>query len=152
LRIYVGADHRGFHLKERLVAWLRQRGHEVEDLGTHGPESTDYPDYAFAVARRVAAEPGARGLLICSNGVGMAMAANKVRGIRAALCCTRAMAEQSRRHNDANVLCLGADNQSPEEAEEILEGWLTAAFEGGRHERRVRKMMAGEEGHDPAGA
>jgi ribose 5-phosphate isomerase B len=143
-RIAIGSDHRGFELKRHCIAWLREKGIGVEDCGADSADASDYPDYASAVARKVAAGAGTLGILICSNGIGMCMTANKFKGIRAALCCTPAMADQSRRHNDANVLCLGAENQPVMAAEEILESWLGAAFEGGRHVRRVQKMMDAE--------
>lgn len=142
--IEIGSDHRGFALKAALIEWLAAQGHAARDWGCASDASCDYPDYAFAVARAVSDSPGHLGVLICSNGVGMAMAANRVPGIRAALCMTPAMAEQSRRHNDANVLALGADTVSPEENRRILAAWLAASFEGGRHARRVAKMAAGE--------
>lgn len=145
MRIHIGNDHRGFALKERATAWLREHGYEVVDHGAGGTEASDYPDHAFAVARAVVASPGDLGVVICSNGVGVSMAANKVPGARAALAVTPAMASQSRRHNDANVLALGADNVPAEENLRILEAWLAASFEGGRHTRRVEKMIQGEE-------
>ncbi len=144
MRIHIGNDHRGNELKRHLTRWLNEHGHEVVDHGCHGPDAADYPDHAFAVARAVAAAKGDLGVLICSNGVGMAMAANKVPGIRAALCVTPAMASQARRHNDANVLAMGADNASLPENLAVLEAFLAASFEGGRHARRVEKLSAGE--------
>jgi RpiB/LacA/LacB family sugar-phosphate isomerase len=140
----VGSDHRGFALRQRIRAWLAERGHPVRDHGCGGPEPCDYPDYAFAVARAVAATPGAFGVLVCGSGIGMSIVANKVPGVRAALCVTPEMARQSRRHNDANVIVLGADLAAPEENLRILEAWLGATFEGGRHARRVEKIVRGE--------
>jgi ribose 5-phosphate isomerase B len=142
--IEIGADHRGYALKQTLIRWLGERGHAVTDRGCDSPVSCDYPIVAFAVARAVAGGPDRLGVLICGSGVGMSIAANKVAGIRAALCHTPEMARLSRCHNDANVLVLGADLVSPEENRRILEAWLEAAFEGGRHARRVRQMMEGE--------
>lgn len=144
MRIHIGNDHRGFDLKRHLSAWLNDQGYEVVDHGCDSAESADYPDLAYAVARAVAAHPDDLGVLICSNGVGMSMAANKVPGVRAALCVSPAMASQSRRHNDANVLALGADNLTPDENQAVLAAWLEASFEGGRHARRVEKIRAGE--------
>ena len=144
MRIHIGNDHRGYALKQRARAWLEEHGHEVVDHGAGSTESCDYPDYAFAVARAVVAHPGDLGVVICSNGIGVSMAANKVPGARAALAVTPAMASQSRRHNDANVLALGAENVSLEENLRILAAWLAASFEGGRHARRVGKMVQGE--------
>lgn len=143
MRVHIGNDHRGYELKQRARAWLEEHGHEVVDHGSPSAEACDYPDFAFAVARAVAARPGDLGVVICSNGIGVSMAANKVPGVRAALCVTPAMASQSRRHNDANVLALGAQNVSEPENLGILEAWLAASFEGGRHARRVAKLTRG---------
>jgi len=137
MRIAAGADHGGFELKEALVARLRDAGHEVVDVGTSSPDSVDYPPYAHAVARRVAAGEVDRGLLVCGSGVGMGMAANRHPGIRAADCFSERLAELSRAHNDANVLCLGGRFLGEAEAWAITEVWLATPFEGGRHERRV---------------
>ncbi len=144
MHIEIGSDHCGYALKERLIAHLRERGHEVTDRGCDSADASDYPDHGYAVARAVAEHPGFAGILICSNGIGMSMVANKVPGVRAALCVTPAMASQSRRHNDANVLVLGADNVSAEENLRILEAWLEVSFEGGRHRQRVDKIAQGE--------
>lgn len=142
--VEIGNDHRGFQLKEKVAQWLESQGHEVHDHGCGTEASSDYPDYAFAAARAVARTSGAMGVVICSNGIGVSMAANKVPGIRAALCVTVAMASQSRRHNDANVLAIGADNADESENMKIVETWFTTAFEGGRHQRRVDKLMSNE--------
>jgi len=144
VRIGVGSDHRGFGLKQTIRRHLSERGYIVVDFGCTSPESCDYPDFAYPVARAVASGEVDLGVLICSNGVGMSMVANKVRGVRAALCTSKQMASQSRRHNDANVLALGADNLPEPENVAILDEWLAATFEGGRHERRLRKMAEGE--------
>jgi RpiB/LacA/LacB family sugar-phosphate isomerase len=144
LHIEIGCDHRGYELKERLIRYLREHGNEVTDRGCDSADASDYPDHGYAVARAVAARKESAGILICSNGIGMSMVANKVQGVRAALCVTPAMASQSRRHNDANVLVLGAANVSTEENLRILEAWLEASFEGGRHQRRVDKIAQGE--------
>jgi RpiB/LacA/LacB family sugar-phosphate isomerase len=141
MRFALGSDHAGLALKERMAARLRELGHEVADLGTHTDESVDYPDYGFAVGEAVAGGRADRGLLVCGTGLGMSYAANKVQGIRAALCTSPEMAEMSRRHNDANVLVLGGRTTPPEDATRILEAWLSSEFEGGRHERRVRKIL-----------
>ena len=138
--IAVGADHAGFALKQALVQDLSRRGLRVHDFGTHSAESTDYPAYAHAVAHAVASGLADFGLLCCSTGIGMSMAANKVPGIRAALVVNPEMATLTREHNDANVLCLGAKTSSPEQALQILDAFLTAGFAGGRHERRVKKI------------
>ncbi len=135
----LGADHGGYDLKEALKRYLLERGVTVNDFGTHSRESTDYPDYAYAVAQSVASRKAELGLLICTTGIGMSMAANKVPGVRAALVCDETAAALSRRHNDANVLCLDG-KKSPGEAQRILDQFLAARFEGGRHERRVNKM------------
>jgi len=140
MRIAIASDHRGFQLKEQLAALLASKQHEVEDLGTNGPDSVDYPDYAALVARRVSQGRADRGILICGSGIGMAIAANKFPGVRAAPCADEIAAEISRRHNDLNVLCLSADMLSPRIAERMVEVWIDAPFEGGRHERRVAKI------------
>jgi RpiB/LacA/LacB family sugar-phosphate isomerase len=144
MQIEIGSDHRGYALKGILAGWLSERGYAVRDWGCASEAACDYPDFAYAVARAVSAAPGHLGVLICSSGVGMAMAANKVPGVRAALCFTPSMAAQSRRHNDANVLALGADLVALEENLQILAAWLEARFEGGRHALRVAKLTAGE--------
>jgi len=146
MKIAVGADHAGLPLKERLSEILRQGGHEVLDRGTYSSESCDYPDFAAAVARDVASGRAERGLLVCTTGVGMAMAANKVHGIRAALGTCPEEVELVRSHNDANVLTLGAKFTKPEDAEAMLRMFLTTEFAGGRHARRVAKMSAIEDG------
>jgi ribose 5-phosphate isomerase B len=144
MRWIVGADHAGLSLKNYLVEVLRQLGDEVEDLGTHSTDSVDYPDYAAQVARRVADGEG-RGLLVCGTGIGMAMAANKVGGVRAAPVMDLESAKLSREHNNANVLALGARVTPPERALDIVRTFLKTAFEGGRHERRLNKIAALEQ-------
>lgn len=140
MKIAVGADHAGFRRKEELRGHLAKRGHEVVDFGTDGETSVDYPDFAGKVARSVSTGECERGLLICGSGIGMSIAANKVHGIRAAVCPDALSAEMSRRHNDANVLCLGARTTTETQAYSILETWLITPFEGGRHQRRVEKI------------
>jgi glycine hydroxymethyltransferase len=136
----LGADHGGFELKESLKAHLRERGLSFSDLGTDSNESCDYPDYALAVANAVANGSAELGLLVCTTGIGVSMTANKVAGIRAALVSDAATATITRQHNDANVLCLAGKTTSVESAKKILDAFLAAKFEGGRHDRRVRKM------------
>ncbi len=136
----VGSDHAGFDLKQELLGELRRIGLSYEDVGTHSKESTDYPDYAHEVSHRVASGQASLGLLCCSTGIGMSMAANKVTGIRAALVTSEEMARLTRQHNDANVLCLGARNNSAAECVKILQAFVEARFEGGRHERRIKKI------------
>ncbi len=148
--VALGADHAGYQLKEALLAWLSGRGFRVLDFGTHAREPVDYPDYAGPVAEAVATGAAARGVLVCGTGIGMAMAANKVSGVRAATCLDIHMARLSREHNDANVLALGARLTEPARALEILEVWLATPFAGGRHARRLEKLMALEQGHAPA--
>ena len=138
--VAIGADHAGFLLKERVKAWLTGRGVRVLDVGTHGTDSVDYPDFAAAVGRAVASGEARWGVLVCGTGIGMAIAANKVAGVRAAQCSDVESAAISRQHNDTNVVTLGARTTSPELAFTIVESWLGAAFEGGRHARRVEKL------------
>jgi ribose 5-phosphate isomerase B len=140
VRIALGADHRGFALKENLRRWLNERGEEVADFGTSNAESVDYPDYAFKVAGAVSRHRVDRGILVCSTGIGMSIAANKVHGVRAALVDSVKLARLSREHNDANVLCLGADSGSSAAARRIVGVWLRTEFAGGRHARRLAKI------------
>jgi RpiB/LacA/LacB family sugar-phosphate isomerase len=138
--VAVGADHRGFALKEELKAWLAARGHSVTDCGPASADRVDYPDYAFKVADAVTRHRAERGILICSTGIGMSIAANKVRGVRAALPSSVRLARLSREHNDANVLCLGADFVSGVGARRIVGVWLKTEFAGGRHAKRLAKI------------
>lgn len=140
MRISVASDHRGFQIKEQIVELLRSKGHTVDDAGTCGPESVDYPDFAAIVARKISAAEADRGILICGTGIGMAIAANKFKGVRAAPCTDEVTAEISRRHNDLNVLCLSADLVSARTAERMIETWINTEFEGGRHLRRIEKI------------
>jgi ribose 5-phosphate isomerase B len=140
MRIAIGSDHRGFQLKEKICAALREKGLAVDDVGAHSAESTDYPDYAALVAQQVSHGASDRGILICGTGIGMAIAANKFPGVRAAACNDPLMAEMSRRHNDLNVLCLASDLLSERQAESLVETWINTPFEGGRHARRVEKI------------
>jgi ribose 5-phosphate isomerase B len=142
LRIAIGSDHAGFRLKEHLVARLRDGGHEVADLGTDSEEPCDYPEFCAAVAREVAAGRAERGIVLGGSGQGEQLAANKVRGVRAALCNCLYTAEYSRLHNDANVLSIGARVVGEGLADEIVRVWLTTEFEGGRHQRRVDQITA----------
>lgn len=141
MRIAFGADHAGYELKDHLVSIAREWGHEVTDLGTNGPDSVDYPDFAKAVASRVVDGEADYGVILCSNGVGISISANKVPGIRCALCHTSWGAARARQHANANMLALGAWEIGRGVAEEILRAFLSNEFEGGRHERRVGKMM-----------
>jgi ribose 5-phosphate isomerase B len=145
MKIAIGSDHRGFDVKKRIGTLLQEMGHEVLDVGTTGTESTDYPDFAFEVGRAVSERRVDRGILICGTGIGMCIAANKVRGVRAAPCHDSITAEMSRRHNDANVLCLSADLLGDELIHRMLRIWLETEFEGGRHARRVEKIARFEE-------
>ncbi|MCI0380137.1 MAG: ribose 5-phosphate isomerase B [Gemmataceae bacterium] len=140
MKIAIGSDHRGFEVKRRLVALLQTMGHQVVDVGAEGSESVDYPDYAFQVAQRVCKAEVDRGILICGTSIGMCIAANKVKGVRAAPCHDSITAEMSRRHNDANVLCLSADLLGEELIDRMVRIWLETEFEGGRHARRVEKI------------
>ena len=142
MKIIIGSDHGGIHLKEVLKQHLTERGIEVHDAGTYTEESCDYPDIALQVCRAVTAGDGDRGILVCGTGIGMSMAANKVKGIRAALCGDVFSAIMSREHNDANVICLGERVLGSGLAVCILDAWLDTEFAGGRHARRVNKIMA----------
>jgi ribose 5-phosphate isomerase B len=150
MRIAVGADHAGWALKERLADALRRAGHEVEDCGTHGEESVDYPDFAAEVARRVAEGRADRGVLVCGTGIGMAIVANRFAGVRAAVCHDDYTAEMSRRHNDANILCVGGRVLDEARALRILDVWMSSPFDGGRHSRRVAKIDDPKRGRAPS--
>ncbi len=152
MKVAFGSDHAGYELKQQLIEAARKLGHDVTDLGTHGPESVDYPDFAEAVARAVADGRVARGVVLCSNGVGVSITANKVPGIRCALCYTSWGAARARQHADANMLALGAWEIGKAVAEEILVAFLSNEWERGRHERRVAKMMDVERRGIGAGA
>jgi ribose 5-phosphate isomerase B len=138
--IALGADHAGYSLKEKLKTWLAADGHRVIDHGTHSTDSVDYPDFAAAVAETVRAGGAERGVLVCGSGIGMAMAANKVAGVRAVVAADPTVARLSRQHNDANVLALGARLTAAGQALDVVQAWLATPFEGGRHARRVDKL------------
>jgi ribose 5-phosphate isomerase B len=142
MRIAIGSDHRGVAARKRLIGLLERIGNDVVDCGSHGEEAVDYPDVAADVARRVSEGSVDRGILLCCTGVGMAIAANKLPGVRAATCHDEVTAEMSRRHNDLNVLCLSAEMIGADVQEKILRTWLATPFEGGRHARRVAKITA----------
>lgn len=144
--VALGADHGGYPLKEYLKSFLLESGYEVRDLGTDSTRAVDYPDFALAVARAVASGQAWRGIVIDSAGIGSAIAANKVPGARAALCYDATTARNSREHNDANILTLGARLLSAETAREIVALWLETEFAGGRHQRRLDKIAAIERG------
>jgi ribose 5-phosphate isomerase B len=148
MKIALGADHAGYELKDQIKQHLEKKGIEVRDEGTSSPESVDYPDFARAVAHDVNEQRADLGILVCGSGIGMAIAANKVHGIRAAKVDTEYEAQMSREHNDANVLTLGARIVKPEEALQIVDKWLATPFAGGRHERRVEKIAAIEKEED----
>ena len=146
MKIYAGSDHAGFNLKQRLIEAARGWGHEVEDLGPATPDRVDYPDFGAKVGRAVAADSGSRGLLVCGSGIGIAMAADKVPGVRASVLWSEESAKLSRQHNDANVFSVGERLIEGDLAEAMLKVWLETEFEGGRHERRVEKIKAIESG------
>lgn len=140
MKVILASDHAGIELRQELVALLKERGTDFQDLGPQTRESVDYPDFASRVAQAVVSEPGTLGVLVCGTGIGMSIVANKHRGIRAALCTTEFEARMTRAHNDANVLCLGQRVVGAGVARGILEAFLSTAFEGGRHEKRVQKI------------
>ena len=139
MRIAIGCDHRGLNLKQFIIKLITEAGHSYEDFGGYTTDSVDYPDIAKKVAEAVATGYFERGILICDTGIGMSIAANKVKGIRAALCYDVFCAHRARQHNDANILCLGA-GQEQDAVREIVEAFLTSEFEGGRHLRRLNKI------------
>ena len=144
--IPIGSDHAGFEMKEHLSKVLKTLGYEVEDLGTHSAESTDYADFAHPVAREVSSGEAKRGILLCGTGLGMSYAANRWPHVRAAVAWTPEVAKLSREHNDANILVLPARCLSDEEGVRIMETWLNTPFDGGRHERRIAKIERADEG------
>ena len=146
MRIAIGSDHAGYPLKTHLVETLRSLGHDVVDLGTDSEDPVDYPPICAAVGQAVAKREAERGIVLGGSGQGEQMAANKVRGVRAALCNDLYTARMSRQHNDANVLSIGGRIVAPQLADEILTLWLTTPFDGGRHERRVAQIAEIEEG------
>lgn len=148
MKIAIGSDHRGWEVKRRLIVLLQQEGHTVNDFGPESRENVDYPDFAFRVGQAIRAGEAERGILICGTGIGMTIAANKVPGVRAAPCHDSITAEMSRRHNDANVLCISADLLGEELIERMVRIWLTTEFEGGRHARRVDKIVKHETERD----
>ncbi|MPZ74893.1 MAG: ribose 5-phosphate isomerase B [Nitriliruptorales bacterium] len=149
MRIAIGADHAGYPLKQHLLSTLHELGHEVSDLGTHSEESVDYPPIMAGVGRAVVAGEADRGIVLGGSGQGEQIAANKVRGVRAALCNDLYTALMSREHNDANVLAMGARVVATGMADEIVRLWLTTAFEGGRHQRRIDQITEIENAADP---
>jgi ribose 5-phosphate isomerase B len=144
MKIAIGSDHAGFELKEKVKKYLTKKGFEIKDFGTYSRDSVDYPLFGFSVAERVAKKEFDFGILVCFTGNGMTIAANKVKGIRAALCLNPEMAKLARQHNDANILSLAA-KYSSDNFKEILENWLDSEFEGGRHKRRLDKIKKYEE-------
>ncbi len=143
MRIAIGCDHRGLDTKKLIMRLVTEAGHEISDLGTYTTAPVDYPDIAKEVAGAVARGDFDQGILVCNTGIGVSMAANKVKGVRAALCCDAFMACRARQHNDANILCLGTE-LAPEVLADIITTYLTTDFEGGRHLRRVNKIKAME--------
>ena len=149
MKIVIGSDHRGYDIKQQIKAIATELGHECIDVGTNDNNPVDYPDLAYLAATAVSNKEADRAILACATGIGMSMAANKVNGIRAALCHDELSAQISRDHNNANVLCLSADQVGVVLLRKMVEVWLSTEFSGGRHERRVRKIEAIEEGKDP---
>src|SRR4030042_4297558 len=144
MRIALGCHHRGLKLKQVIIGLLTELGHDYQDFGCYGSEPVDYPDIAKQVAEAVISGKFEHGILICSSGIGMSIAANKVKGINAALCYDIFGVERARRHNDANILCLGEDSVEPGAALDIVKVYLSSTFEGGRHLRRLEKIRSME--------
>ena len=147
MKIAIGSDHRGFAHKALITTTLRAQGFEVEDFGCHSEDSADYPDAALPAAELVAAGKADAGVLICGSGIGMSIAANKVKGIRASLCFTENQARTTRQHNDSNMICLSGDAVDPQTALALTQTWLESDFEGGRHAGRVNKITDYEDKH-----
>jgi ribose 5-phosphate isomerase B len=149
MKIAIGSDHRGFEAKRQIKAIITQLGHECIDVGTENSNPVDFPDTAYLAALAVAKKQADRAILACATGIGMSIAANKVEGVRAAICHDELNARISRDHNDANVLCLSGDQVGEVLLRKIVEVWLDTAFSGGRHQRRVNKIAAIEQNKDP---
>ena len=147
MKLAIGGDHGAYDLKVDLVEHLRSQGHEVVDLGAHNAQRTDYPVYGRAVGEAVVAGEVEAGIALCGSGVGISISANKIRGVRAVLCSEPYSAQMARRHNDANVLCMGGRVVGPELAKMIVDAFLGATFEGGRHADRGAMITALDEGH-----
>ena len=143
--IYIGCDHAALHMKNDIIGYLNDKGYNVEDLGPYTPDSVDYPEYAEKVGVAVTSDKGSLGILVCGTGIGMSLAANKVKGVRAAACSEVYSAKLTRQHNDANVLCLGARVIGIETAKMMVDAFVETEFEGGRHQRRVDLITALEE-------
>ena len=139
-KIALGADHAGFELKERIAKYLKEKDYEVKDFGAFSADAIDYPDPAYSTAKSVSEHKSDEGILICGTGIGMSIVANKLPGVRAALCNTIETAQLSKKHNNANLLCLGGRVEHADSIEQIVDEWLNAKFEEGRHERRVEKI------------
>jgi ribose 5-phosphate isomerase B len=140
MKIAVGSDHAGFELKKFVLSWLERHGYDFEDMGPYSADSVDYPDYGHKVGVAVAKGTFDQGILMCGTGIGISIAANKVRGIRAANVCNPDYAALARQHNNANVLAFGARFNDEESVDKILESWFASEFEGGRHQRRIDKI------------
>ncbi len=149
MKVAVGSDHRGFAMKEKVKAIISELGHECIDFGAKDNNPIDYPDTAYLAASAVSKGQADKAILICATGIGMSMAANKICGIRAALCHDELTAQVSRDHNDSNVLCLSADQMGDILLRKMVEVWMKTPFGGGRHLRRVQKIQAIEQGKDP---
>ncbi|MCH7954910.1 MAG: ribose 5-phosphate isomerase B [Candidatus Marinimicrobia bacterium] len=139
-KIALGSDHAGFEIKEQLAAYLKEKGYEVKDFGAYSADAIDYPEPAYSTAKSVSEHSTDEGILICGTGIGMSIVANKLPGIRAAVCNSVETAQISKKHNNANVLCLGSRIEHSDSFEKIVDEWLNAKFEEGRHERRVGKI------------
>ena len=150
MKIAIASDHRGYVIKGKILALIAELGHEASDMGTDSSDSVDYPDYGAKVAQAVSQGTVDRGILICGTGMGMCITANKFPGVRACTCHDDLTAEMSRRHNDANVLCLSADLLGDELIDRMIRIWLSTEFEGGRHARRVDKITRYENRDSPA--
>jgi len=150
MKIAVGSDHRGYNAKEIAKSIVVQMGHEMIDVGTESDDPVDYPDVAYLAARAVSRNEVERAILICSTGIGMCITANKIAGVRAALCHDEFTAVVSRGHNDSNILCISADQTGEGLLRKMVESWLTSDFSGGRHQRRLDKIAAIEQGKDPS--
>ncbi len=138
--IYIGSDHAGFEAKSHVIDYVSNMGYSVIDKGTYSPDSVDYPDYGVAVGKTVSQDTNSQGIIICGTGIGISISANKVKGVRAALCTTPLHAKMARKHNNANILAMGSRMTGLKEMDAIIDAWFSNDFEGGRHQKRVDKI------------
>ena len=140
MRISIGSDHAGYTVKQKIIKFLKNQGYDIDDVGCHSEESVDYPEFGHQVGKNIISGTSGKGIVVCGSGIGISIAANKIEGIRAALCFTKEHAKMSRLHNNSNVLALGARMNGGDDILDIVDIWLNTNFEGGRHQKRIEKI------------